>query len=547
MTQSDAAERAIAGHPLFEKVDGAVLQRVIGAVTEEDLRAGDIIFEDESDGAACYLLLAGKVKITKQSKNGNEILLGVLRDGDLFGELDLIDRLARSATATALTDCRLLKIGKTEFELLLTSSREFAVNILRMLSFRLRTSNYIYVLREETNLLRVDHQVARMNQLLESAKVLNSSLELETLLGLTLRTAEQAVDADRGTVYLLDEAKKELWSLVQEGGRTVKIRLPIGKGIAGFVAETGETVNLTDAYEDPRFSPETDKLTGYRTRSMLCMPLKNKDAKIIGVFQLLNKKPSPNGIFTADDESMIEALSIHAAIAVENAQQAQAMVQNERLSAVGKMANSIIHDIKNPMGVLRLSAQVIRRKSPDAEIQQISDEMMRQIDRFVSMAQEILDFSRGANAVNIEDVSVPEYMETARVVLANDLASHNVNIAMNVQYQGLMAVDQEKMMRVFYNLATNAADAMPQGGTLTVSVEKREYTVVIEFTDTGVGMPADIRARVFEPFVTHGKRYGTGLGMAIVKKIIDDHKGTIEVESEEGKGTTVRLLLPLLG
>ena len=102
-------------------------------------------------------------------------------------------------------------------------------------------------------------------------------------------------------------------------------------------------------------------------------------------------------------------------------------------------------------------------------------------------------------------------------------------------------------MRVFYNLATNASDAMPQGGTLSVSVDKREYTVVIEFSDTGIGMPADVRARVFEPFVTHGKRYGTGLGMAIVKKVIDDHRGTIEVESEEGKGTTVRLLLPLLG
>jgi K+-sensing histidine kinase KdpD len=545
MTNSIAAEQAIRIHPLFENVEDGLLQRVIGAVTEEQLSSGDVVFEDESDGTCCYLLASGKVKITKLGKTGSEILLGVLRDGDLFGELDLIDRLARSATATALTDCQLFRIGKVEFELLLTSSRQFAVNMLRMLSFRLRTSNYIYVLREETNILRVDHQVARMKHLLESAKVLNSSLDLETLIGLILKTAEQTVDADRGTVYVIDEAKKELWSLVQEGARTVKIRLPLGKGIAGFVGQSGETVNLADVYQDPRFHPDVDKVTGYKTKSMLCMPMKNKDGKVIGVFQLLNKKNTSDGVFTSDDESLMEALSIHAAIAVENAQTAQAMVQNERLSAVGKMASSIIHDIKNPMGVLRLSAQVIRRKSPDAEIQQISDEMMRQIDRFVAMSQEILDFSRGVNAVNIEDVSVPEFMETARVVLANDLASHNVAVTTKIEYKGLMAVDQEKMMRVFYNLATNARDAMPNGGTLTIGVDRREYTVVIEFTDTGVGMPAEIRSRVFEPFVTHGKRYGTGLGMAIVKKVVDDHKGSIEIDSEEGKGTSVRILIPL--
>lgn len=100
-------------HPLFENVEDALLQRVLGAVTEERLQGGDVIFEDESDGQCCYLLVSGRVKIWKLGKSGSEILLGVLRNGDLFGELDLIDRLARSATATAISDCHLLKIGKT--------------------------------------------------------------------------------------------------------------------------------------------------------------------------------------------------------------------------------------------------------------------------------------------------------------------------------------------------------------------------------------------------------------------------------------------------
>ena len=105
-------------------------------------------------------------------------------------------------------------------------------------------------------------------------------------------------------------------------------------------------------------------------------------------------------------------------------------------------------------------------------------------------------------------------------------------------------MDVEKMVRVFYNLAGNAADAMPEGGTLTVSTGRREAMVVVEFTDTGQGMPPEIRSRVFEPFFTYGKKHGTGLGLAIVKKILEDHHGTVEIDSEMGSGTTIRLIFP---
>jgi signal transduction histidine kinase len=106
-------------------------------------------------------------------------------------------------------------------------------------------------------------------------------------------------------------------------------------------------------------------------------------------------------------------------------------------------------------------------------------------------------------------------------------------------------MDQDKMMRVFYNLASNARDAMPQGGSLVVSTERVDGHVQIEFKDSGSGMPEEVKARIFEPFMTYGKKHGTGLGMAIVKKVIDDHHGKIEIDSEMGKGTTIRILLPL--
>ena len=108
-----------------------------------------------------------------------------------------------------------------------------------------------------------------------------------------------------------------------------------------------------------------------------------------------------------------------------------------------------------------------------------------------------------------------------------------------------MKLDQDKIIRVFYNIASNAADAMPNGGAITVTTEEIGGMVKVDFKDTGTGMPEEVKRRIFEPFVTFGKKHGTGLGMAIVKKVMDDHKGKIEIETEMGKGTTIRLMFPL--
>jgi signal transduction histidine kinase len=330
---------------------------------------------------------------------------------------------------------------------------------------------------------------------------------------------------------------------VHQGAERVEIRLPIGKGIAGYVAATGETVNIPDAYADARFNPEIDRASGYRTKTILTMPMKNKEGAIIGVFQLLNKM---GGEFSHEDEEYLDALSVPASLAVENAEVARQMVENERLSAVGRMASSIIHDIKNPIGFLRISAQLIREKSTKKEVQELADGMMHQIDRFVAMTQEVLDFSRGVSALNKEPVDCEALLSTCGMFIEKDLREHKVALVQKHGFQGTIVVDREKLTRAFYNLAGNAADAMPEGGTLTIATGRKGNVLLVEFTDSGVGMSPKIRKKIFQPFFTHGKKHGTGLGLSIVKKIVDDHAGVIEVESAEQKGTTVRMLLPVI-
>jgi signal transduction histidine kinase len=146
--------------------------------------------------------------------------------------------------------------------------------------------------------------------------------------------------------------------------------------------------------------------------------------------------------------------------------------------------------------------------------------------------------------MHIVTVSLGDTMNDVLNFLELELSRKNVALSRSLGYNGPVSMDVEKMIRVFYNLATNAVDAMPKGGSLLVETSRIGDDIHIVFTDTGEGMPEEVRSRMFEPFFTHGKKHGTGLGLAIVKKIVEDHKGSIEVKSEAQKGTTFDIRLP---
>jgi K+-sensing histidine kinase KdpD len=527
---------------MFVDASDKDLERVAKKLTAETFPADTVLFDSTRAPDKVYIVEKGKVQITRMTTSGEEAVLAMLGRGSVIGESRAIDNTAQSAQATTVEETVLLGMTRKDFQSLIESDQKFLMNLVREQSKRLRAANDILAKKLQEQKDAIEGRVSKLQQLMEASKVINSTLDLDKLLGLILKAASSSLGADRGTVYLVDDLKGELWSKVAQGDKMAEIRLPIGKGIAGHVAKTGDTINIPDAYADDRFNPEVDKQTGYRTRNMLCMPMKNKDGKIIGVFQLLNKR---EGAFDVEDEQFIDALSASASVAVENARVAQEMVQNERLSAVGRMASAIIHDIKNPMGTLRVYAQVMKKKSGNEEAAKLADEMIRQVDRFVNMTQEILDFSRGVSATNFEDLEFGEVMDNVLDFIEKDLTKNNVQLIKKAEFKGKVKLDQDKMVRVFYNIASNARDAMPQGGSLTVTTVQEDGFVKIEFTDSGSGMPEEVKKRIFEPFVTFGKKHGTGLGMAIVKKVVDDHKGKIEIDSEVGKGTTIRILIPV--
>ncbi len=182
-------------------------------------------------------------------------------------------------------------------------------------------------------------QIKQLSALFDATRLLNSTLDLAELLELILKIAREQVDADRGSVFLVDKEHQQIWSIVAQGLESQEIRLPIGMGVAGSVAASGDVLNVADAYTLPIFDSSFDKKFGYRTRSLLCLPIRHKNGEIVGVIQLLNKQPS--GAFTHDDQEFLENLSGHMAMALENARLHRAALEKQRIERELEMARGI--------------------------------------------------------------------------------------------------------------------------------------------------------------------------------------------------------------
>ena len=176
-----------------------------------------------------------------------------------------------------------------------------------------------------------------LSSIIEATKRLNSTLDLGELIHIILQIATRQTGADRGTVFLVDHERGEMWSLVGLGLEQQVIRFPVNRGIAGWVAREGTAVRLENAYEDPRFEPDIDRRLGFTTSRLLCLPIRNDAGAIIGVLELLNKGEP----FTGEDEAFLDALSTHVALALEKAQLHRARIEKEKMERDLALAREI--------------------------------------------------------------------------------------------------------------------------------------------------------------------------------------------------------------
>lgn len=381
-----------------------------------------------------------------------------------------------------------------------------------------------------------------LEMLLRAAELVNSTVKVDEVLQNIVTVAMQLTNADRGTLYIVDKEKNELWSLILHANEIKEIRLKIGEGLAGYSAKTGETLNIKNVQNDPRFNKDYDRASGYVTKSMICFPIKNNQSEIIGVLQLINSK---NGFFTERDEIFLAALSIHSAIALQNAENVARLLQSERVHSLGKMANFLIQDIKKPILVSKRYSEHLLSKKLPAEISQVVEMILEQLNHVVDIVQTTSSYSEGKTVLRTLNVSLNNTLKDYASRIDNYVVSKNCRIVNEFDKDVTVRLDLKEFYQCYFHVIKNACDAMPEGGTIYISTKREEKKVKIFFKDNGLGIPDSVKDKIFDPFVSYGKKEGTGLGLAITKKIVDAHNGKIEFESTNGIGTTFIITLPI--
>jgi signal transduction histidine kinase len=218
-------------------------------------------------------------------------------------------------------------------------------------------------------------------------------------------------------------------------------------------------------------------------------------------------------------------------------------VRETRLSIVGSMTGTVVHDLKNPIGVVRSAADLLEDSIGDPI--QIAGMLRRSADLMLGLVQDLLDYSRGTVTVRPQSFAMRDLVEDLEEQVLGRLEGRGVQVERRVAFEGDVALDRIAILRALLNVIKNAGEAMPDGGTLMFSVERQADEVVFTISDTGCGIPDDILPTIFEPFVTHGKAGGTGLGMATTKAVVEAHNGSIRVRSRIGEGTTFVMALPI--
>jgi signal transduction histidine kinase len=412
---------------------------------------------------------------------------------------------------------------------------------------------------EDIRLLRRERELDAARRICQA---LFQHIDIDALVERALRTALDVVGAEAGSILLADaESQHLVFRYVVGSGAELlhNTRMPWDKGIAGAVFHSGEAAVIDDVAQDGRHFSDVDARTGYKTRDMIVLPLKRWEGEPIGVMEVLNKR---EGRLDQDD---VAILTIISALSAEMIEQAR-LFEEAKLAEVARILGDIGHDVKNllqpvvtAMSLLQTELKEHFDGLPDKErlraapSREFCNEALAMLCpatfRLQVRMKEISDCVKGL-------ISPPQFAPCR----AKDVADYVVKILGGVAAENGIALrtegletlppiqaDENRLFNAFYNLVNNAIPEVPAGGSITIRgrANPEVGTVLLEVVDTGRGMSPEVRARLFTSRATSMKAGGTGLGTKIVKDVVDAHGGNITVDSEEGKGTTFHMLLPI--
>jgi signal transduction histidine kinase len=375
-----------------------------------------------------------------------------------------------------------------------------------------------------------------LQAILETAQLLAEEVDLEDLLEQSLDKLLSISSTDRGFLMLLEEG--ELRPRVQRNlEKELEGDIQLSLSSVRKVFETGDPVWILNVADDQLLSTH-QSIHRLELKTILCLPLLLQGRRL-GVVYLDSRRP----ITAPLDRETFEAIVALCAIAIERTRLSEENLRSHVLATVGQVASSIVHDFKNGLFVLRGHADLLELSTEDPKIRHHCRKILECVDRLTHLSKDVLDFAK-VREPNRETVDLKVFLHA----ILEPLYPHAAELGVRMHTEGescLVKLDPGQFTRVMENLLTNALDAtVDMDGEILVSWGQLNGSIRIRVKDRGRGIPKKVMKRIFEPFFSYGKKMGTGLGMPTVKKIVEEHGGTLEFISQEGVGTEVIITLP---
>ncbi len=378
----------------------------------------------------------------------------------------------------------------------------------------------------------VRRNLTQLQALLEIQQDCTFAMEREEIFETVLSILVRQVEGRWGALYICFGDGKDAYYGFRPGAGLESWESDENRAAPEYITDIKQGIKA--AREGTR--PGSDDLA--------CAPL-SSDGKSFG-YLAIRLHSNENRLFNAVSTDYIALAAAQIASILVKKEALEQRKREEKLLLLGSMLATIVHDMKSPLSGISGYAQLIRHRSGEEKTRLYCDSILRALEHVETMNRELLAFVRG------EYVGLKRSSVDLRGLLAEIVDSAREGD----KYQGVttrlaegdavtVQADRDRLVRVFNNILANAREAMPDGGNIEISVDRIDSRAVVIISDDGVGMPAHIRDRVFEPFITYGKQKGTGLGLTAVRTLIEEHGGAIGVTSALGKGTAFTIHLPI--
>jgi signal transduction histidine kinase len=357
---------------------------------------------------------------------------------------------------------------------------------------------------------------------------------------MVIDTATNLTNTEYASILLLDQVTGKLQVAASSGTKVVENGVvPLEGSMAGWIVREGQPLILDDVIKDGRDYVDIESTGQFVTRNMLGVPMVDKE-RVIGALEVINKRSQAT--YNQQDKALLQALASQAAVAIENA----------RLFHQTDLISEFMHEFKTPLMALTAASELLSREIVDANQKELINMIQRETLRLSKMAQDFLDLARlesGRARIKFEPVDLSELVRDVVSLQDPQAAAYDITIYFRVSDTvPIISGDYDRLKQVLLNLTNNAIKYNVEQGRVSIEVEDHDGEVVISVADTGPGIQEEFLDHLFERFYRipdkEGFTGGTGLGLSISARILKEHGGRIDVESELGKGSIFRCYLP---